>query len=74
MSQHVFTTHIQTGVPPQQWYEAAAKLPGFQRDEAQAEAIRHLQRLYDELLEFKRKTNRLFGKSLLPTPPTPRGL
>lgn len=74
MSQHAFTTHIHAGMPPLQWYEMATKLEGFQRDDAQAEAIGHLQRLFDELVEFKRKTNRLFGKSLLPTPPTPRGL
>lgn len=74
MSQHVFTAHIQPGTPPQEWYEIAATQPGFQRDPAQAEAIEHLQRLYNELLTFKRKRDRLFGRSLLPMPDVPRGL
>lgn len=74
MSQHVFTAHIQPGTPPLQWYEAAAGQEGFQRDASQENAIRHLQRLYDDLLEFKRKRDRLFGRSLLPSPDVPKGL
>ncbi|MDN3578992.1 cell division protein ZapE [Chitinimonas viridis] len=74
MSQHVFTAHIQPGTPPLQWYEAAARQEGFQRDASQENAIRHLQRLYDDLLEFKRKRDRLFGRSLLPSPDVPKGL
>lgn len=74
MSQHLFTAHIQEGVPPQAWYAAAIEQDGFQHDAAQANAIAHLQRLYVDLSEFKRKRDRLFGRSLLPTPPIPRGL
>ncbi|MFC4157787.1 cell division protein ZapE [Chitinimonas lacunae] len=74
MSQHAFTAHIQPGTPPRHWYDEALCQPGFQRDPAQALAIDHLQRLYDELVEFKRKRDRLFGRSLLPSPPVPRGL
>ncbi|GLR12844.1 cell division protein ZapE [Chitinimonas prasina] len=74
MSQHVFTAHIQPGTPPLQWYEAAARQEGFLRDASQENAIRHLQRLYDDLLEFKRKRDRLFGRSLLPSPDVPKGL
>ncbi|HEY9100693.1 cell division protein ZapE [Chitinimonas sp.] len=74
MSQHVFTAHISPGTPPLTWYEAAAQQPGFQRDTSQENAIRHLQRLYEELVEFKRKRDRLFGRSLLPTPDIPKGL
>ncbi|WP_308446436.1 cell division protein ZapE [Chitinimonas sp. BJYL2] len=74
MSQHVFTAGIAVGIPPRQWYEAAARHEGFQRDPAQEQAIAHLQRLYDELLEFKRKRDRLFGRSLLPSPDVPKGL
>jgi cell division protein ZapE len=59
---------------PQEWYAAAAAQPGFQRDPAQAEAIDHLQRLFNDLLVFKQKRNRLFGRSLLPQPAVPRGL
>jgi len=74
MSQHVFTSHIKPGTPPSVWYEVAAAQDGFQRDPAQEMAIGHLQRLYDDLAEFKRKRDRLFGRSLLPTPTIPRGL
>lgn len=74
MSQHAFTSHIQPGTPPRVWYEDAARQPGFLRDAAQANAIDQLQRLFDELVEFKRKRNRLFGRTLLPSPPVPRGL
>ncbi|QNM98559.1 cell division protein ZapE [Chitinimonas koreensis] len=74
MSQHAFTAHIQPGTPPRQWYETAAEQPGFQRDPAQEAAIGHLQRLYDDLIEFKRKRDRLFGRSLLPMPDIPKGL
>ncbi|GAB3266295.1 cell division protein ZapE [Chitinimonas naiadis] len=56
------------------WYETAAEQSGFQRDASQENAIRHLQRLYDELTEFKRKRDRLFGRTLLPTPYIPKGL
>ncbi|QDQ25047.1 AFG1 family ATPase [Chitinimonas arctica] len=74
MSQHVYTAHIQPGTAPSQWYEEAAKQVGFQRDTAQTQAIAHLQGLYEALTEFKRKRDRLFGRTLLPTPAVPRGL
>lgn len=74
MSQHVYTAHIQPGTPPLAWYEVATQQTGFQRDASQENAIRHLQRLYDDLCEFKRKRDRLFGRSLLPTPDLPKGL
>lgn len=74
MSEHQFTAHIQPGVPPVQWYAAARCQPGFQSDPAQAAAIDRLQHLFDELVDYKRKKNRLFAKTLLPDPPVPRGL
>lgn len=74
MSQHVFTAHIKPGTPPREWYAAASGQTGFQHDEAQAHAIERLQTLYDELIEFKRKRDRLFGRSLLPMPDLPRGV
>ncbi|MBV1776904.1 AFG1 family ATPase [Burkholderiaceae bacterium DAT-1] len=61
-------------MPPSEWYAEAIKLEGFQHDAAQENAIRHLQRLFDDLVEFKRKRNRWFGRSLLPTPDLPKGL
>lgn len=74
MSQHVFTAHIKPGTPPRTWYAAASNQPGFQHDDAQALAIERLQGLYDALVEFKRKRDRPFGRTLLPTPDIPRGL
>ncbi|WP_374350332.1 cell division protein ZapE [Chitinimonas sp.] len=74
MSQHVFTAHIQPGTPPRQWYAQLAAQPGFQQDAAQAAAIERLQQLYEALVEFKRKRDRLFGRSLLPMPDIPRGV
>jgi cell division protein ZapE len=74
MSQHVFTAHIRSGTPPRDWYAHAVNQPGFQHDPAQAYAIDRLQQLYDALLAFKRKRDRPFGRSLLPTPDVPRGL
>ena len=74
MSQHAFTAHIKPGTPPSEWYEVAASQPGFQRDSAQEAAVARLQQLYDELITFKRKRDRPFGRSLLPMPDLPRGL
>ncbi|EPH8952001.1 cell division protein ZapE, partial [Neisseria gonorrhoeae] len=40
---------------PLTWYQAASQLPNFIRDDAQAAAIEHLDRLWTELMMFKRK-------------------
>ncbi|MDK2126597.1 cell division protein ZapE [Chitinimonas sp. DQS-5] len=61
-------------MPPSEWYDLATRQSGFSRDAAQENAVRHLQRLFDELVAFKQKRNRLFGRSLLPQPKVPRGL
>lgn len=58
---------------PLTWYQAAAQQPNFIRDEAQAMAIGHLDRLWTELMMFKRKRNRFLGRSLR-SPQVPRGL
>ena len=58
---------------PLTWYQAAAQQPNFIRDEAQAMAIEHLDRLWTELMMFKRKRNRFLGRSLR-SPQVPRGL
>lgn len=58
---------------PLTWYQAAAQQPNFIRDEAQASAIEHLDRLWTELMMFKRKRNRFLGRSLR-SPQVPKGL
>ncbi|SSY80621.1 cell division protein ZapE [Alysiella crassa] len=58
---------------PQTWYQAAAQHPAFIKDNAQAKAIEHLDRLWTELMMFKRKRNRFLGRSLR-SPEVPTGL
>lgn len=58
---------------PLTWYQAAAQQPAFIHDEAQAKAIEYLDRLWTELMMFKRKRNRFLGRSLR-SPQVPRGL
>ncbi len=58
---------------PLTWYQAASQLPNFIRDDAQAAAIEHLDRLWTELMMFKRKRNRFLGRSLR-SPQVPKGL
>ena len=58
---------------PLTWNQAASQKPGFIRDEAQARAIEHLDRLWTELMMFKRKRNRFLGRSLR-SPQVPKGL
>ena len=73
MSQHVIAPP-QAGISPQTWYQSLASQEGFIRDESQAAAIAKLETLWQQLVVFKQKRNRLFGKSLLPMPDLPRGL
>lgn len=58
---------------PKTWYQAAAQQPSFIKDEAQARAIDYLDRLWNELMMFKRKRNRFLGRSLR-SPEVPTGL
>lgn len=58
---------------PLSWYQAAAQQPAFIKDPAQARAIEHLDRLWNELMMFKRKRNRFLGRSLR-SPEVPKGL
>ncbi|MCS4533455.1 cell division protein ZapE [Neisseria sp. CSL10203-ORH2] len=58
---------------PLTWYQAAAEQPAFIRDPAQAKAIEYLDRLWTELMMFKRKRNRFLGRSLR-SPQLPKGL
>ncbi|SMC16743.1 cell division protein ZapE [Andreprevotia lacus DSM 23236] len=73
MSQHQISPPA-SGTSPAAWYAQLANQPGFIADEAQAAAIARLEQLWQQLVEFKRKRNRWFGKSLLPQPELPRGL
>lgn len=58
---------------PLTWYQAAAQQPAFIQDAAQQRAIEHLDRLWTELMMFKRKRNRFLGRSLR-SPQVPTGL
>ncbi|MDO4997257.1 MAG: cell division protein ZapE [Neisseria sp.] len=58
---------------PLSWYQAAAQQPAFIHDAAQAKAIEHLDRLWTDLVMFKRKRNRFLGRSLR-SPQIPKGL
>lgn len=73
MSQHVIAPP-QSGVSPLTWYQSLASQPGFIADQSQAAAIERLEALWQSLVVFKQKRNRLFGKTLLPMPDLPRGL
>jgi len=58
---------------PLTWYQVASQQSAFIRDAAQARAIEHLDRLWTELMMFKRKRNRFLGRSLR-SPQLPKGL
>lgn len=58
---------------PLSWYQAASQQNSFIRDTAQARAIDHLDKLWNELMMFKRKRNRFLGRSLR-SPEVPRGI
>ncbi|QLI82426.1 cell division protein ZapE [Chitinibacter fontanus] len=73
MSQHVIAPP-QSGISPLSWYRSLATQTGFIEDQSQAAAIEKLESLWQALVVFKQKRNRLFGKTLLPTPDLPRGL
>jgi cell division protein ZapE len=55
------------------WYHTAQQQLGFIHDEAQLRAIKQLDRLWTELMMFKRKRNRFLGRSLR-SPRAPKGL
>lgn len=55
------------------WYQTAQQQLGFIHDEAQLRAIKQLDRLWTELMMFKRKRNRFLGRSLR-SPRAPKGL
>jgi cell division protein ZapE len=62
-----------TRLEPVEWYRLNSLKQGFLADPAQENAVRHLQRLYDELLDFKAYRNRRLARAFGKRPP-PRGL
>lgn len=58
---------------PLTWYQAAQQQPGFIQDPAQYKAIKLLDKLWADLMMFKRKRNRFLGRSLR-SPQAPKGL
>jgi cell division protein ZapE len=58
---------------PQEWYWALSSRNGFEPDSAQVHAVQFLQRLYEQLLEFKAYRQKPFVKTFGKKPP-PRGL
>ncbi len=58
---------------PLTWYQAAMEQPMFIRDASQAKAVECLDKLWTELMMFKRKRNRFLGRSLR-SPQLPKGL
>ena len=73
MSENHFTPPPFANHSPFTWYQAAAQQPAFIKDPAQAQAIEYLDRLWTELMMFKRKRNRFLGRSLC-SPEVPTGL
>lgn len=73
MSENRFTPPPFANHSPLTWYQTAAQQPAFIKDAAQAKAIEHLDRLWTELMMFKRKRNRFLGRSLR-SPEVPTGL
>lgn len=79
MAQHVLQLP-QEGQSPAYWYEKVRHESGFEPDPAQEEAIRLLEQLYQELLAFKLRRARPFGKveifglNVRTQPVLPRGL
>lgn len=73
MDAEKFTAPPYGGHSPLSWYNAAAQMPGFIRDQAQQTAVEYLDALWQELVEFKNKRNRFLGRSLR-SPLAPDGL
>lgn len=73
MTTSVFVAPEFNNQSPLTWYQAAERQPGFIYDAAQLRAIKQLDRLWTELMMFKRKRNRFLGRSLR-SPRAPKGL
>ncbi len=70
---NIFTAPEYTNHSPKSWYEEAKKQPCFIVDASQEMAIGHLDRLWQELMAFKKKRNRFLGRSIR-APRSPKGL
>ncbi len=70
---NVFTAPAYANHSPKAWYELAKKQTGFIADPAQEEAIDYLDRLWQELMAFKKKRNRFLGRTIR-SPLSPKGL
>ncbi|PIT43130.1 cell division protein ZapE [Snodgrassella alvi] len=73
MTTPVFVAPEFNNQSPLIWYQTAEQQPGFIHDTAQLRAIKQLDRLWTELMMFKRKRNRFLGRSLR-SPRAPKGL
>lgn len=73
MSQYTFSPPADGSMSPLTWYKSISQQPGFIQDASQAEAIRKLDILWHELIEFKAKRNQFLGRNLL-SPEVPNGL
>ncbi len=62
-----------TGISPKAWYQSACDKAGFVCDARQFAAIDELEKLWQQLVEFKAKRNQFLGRSLL-SPDVPKGL
>ena len=59
---------------PLERYEQDLQRPDFFRDEAQANAVRHLQRLYDDLVKQPSNSGGLFGRLFAKKPAPIKGI
>ncbi len=73
MTAPVFVSPSFQNQSPLTWYQAAQQQPGFIQDAAQYRAIKVLDKLWDDLMMFKRKRNRFLGRSLR-SPQSPKGV
>ncbi|WP_037586264.1 cell division protein ZapE [Stenoxybacter acetivorans] len=73
MTNPLFTIPDFQNHSPLTWYQAAEQQPGFISDTSQLRAIKVLDKLWSDLMMFKRKRNRFLGRSLR-SPQTPKGL
>lgn len=61
------------GMSPKAWYQTACDKSGFICDARQKAAIKELESLWQQLVEFKAKRNQFLGRSLF-SPEVPKGL
>ncbi|WP_434777747.1 cell division protein ZapE [Neisseria sp. Ec49-e6-T10] len=72
-SQQTFVPPPYEGHSPLSWYQLASERPQFIQDDAQQNAIRILDELWQNLVYFKTKRKRILGKNFF-QPALPKGL